>query len=127
MGENKKKERDRELGRFAEKLAAEYYIKNDYAVLERNWRLNKTEIDLIVQKNDIIVFVEVKARSGDDENPVDTVTPDKMKRMIRASDVYIRSQKGEYEYRFDIVALTGDFENYELEVYEDAFLTSDIM
>ena len=127
MPTNEKKERDRKFGQFAEQKAAEYYLKNDYAILERNWRLSKIEIDLIVQRNNTIVFVEVKARSGDDESPVSAVTTDKMKRMIRASDVYIRSQKGDYDYRFDIVGLTGDFNNYEMEVYEDAFVTSDVM
>ena len=122
-----KKERDRKLGQFAEKFAADYYTRQGYAVLERNWRLNKTEIDLIVQKEDIIVFVEVKARSGEDEEPVNAVSRDKMKRMVRASDVFIRSLQGDYNYRFDIFGLTGDFNNYSYEVYIDAFVSTDIL
>ncbi|MCH5236685.1 MAG: YraN family protein [Muribaculaceae bacterium] len=122
-----RKKRDLKLGRFAEDKAAEFYIKEGYAVLERNWFLNKTEIDLIVQKGNIIAFVEVKARSGDDEDAVNAVSRDKMKRMIRASDSYIRSMTGEFEYRFDIIAFTGDFDNFSLEVFEDAFITSDIL
>lgn len=121
-----KKDRDRQLGKFAEQKAAERYIKQDYVVLERNWKLNKTEIDLILQKGDLIVFAEVKARSGENGEPVDAVTVDKMRRMIRASDVYIGSLPGEYFYRFDIVGFKGDFNDYEMEFYEDAFLTTDV-
>lgn len=121
-----KKERDLKLGRFAEQKAAERYIKENYVVLERNWRLNKTEIDLILQRGDVIIFVEVKARSGEDEEPVNAVSTDKMKRMIKASDVYISNLPGEFYYRFDIVGFTGDFQNYELEFFEDAFLTTDV-
>lgn len=122
-----KKERDAAFGKFAEQMAAEYYIKEGYSILERNWRLNKTEIDLIVQKGNVIVFVEVKARNLDDEDPVNEVSRDKRKRMIHASDVYIGALKGEYDYRFDIVGLAGNFNSYELEVLEDAFISTDVM
>ena len=108
-------------------MAAEHYIKEGYSILERNWRLNKTEIDLIVQKGNVIVFVEVKARNLDDEDPVNEVSRDKRKRMIHASDVYIGALRGEYDYRFDIVGLAGNFNSYELEVLEDAFISTDVM
>lgn len=54
---------------------------------------------------------------------LDAVTPDKMKRMARGADIYLRMQPADFEYRYDIVTLTGDFTDYRLEVYEDAFLS----
>ena len=114
-----------DLGKFAEKRAAEEYIKKGYTVLERNWRLGKIEIDLIVQKDNVIVIVEVKARSGKDKLPIDSITHDKRRRMTRAGDAYLQKMKGDFDYRFDYFTLTGDMENYKIEILEDAFLAAD--
>ncbi|MBD5355920.1 MAG: YraN family protein [Bacteroides sp.] len=116
--------RDLEFGRFAEDKAAEYYIKNGYAIRERNWRYHHIEIDLIVQADNVIVFVEVKARSGRDVHPLEAVTLTKMKRMTRGADYYLRCMvHGNFEYRYDIVTLIGDFSDYIIEIYEDAFVS----
>ena len=122
-----KKLRDQALGKFAEDMAADRYISDGYVVLHRNWRLGKSEIDLIVQKEDTIAFVEVKARSGEYENPEEAVTRDKMKRMIRVSDAYLRNLTGCYQYRFDIVAFTGSVDSYKIEILKDAFFATDIL
>jgi len=115
--------RDLDFGRFAEQKAAEYYISKGYAIRERNWRFKRIEIDLIAQTDETVVFVEVKARSGRDLDPLEAVTTEKMKRMTRGADIYLKSLKGNLEYRFDIFTLTGDFSDYRVEVYEDAFLS----
>ncbi|MDE6299499.1 MAG: YraN family protein [Muribaculaceae bacterium] len=122
MGKEEKL-RNLEFGRFAEQKAAEYFIEQGYAIRERNWRHNKIEIDLIAQTGNIIVFVEVKARSGRDEDPLDAVTLDKMKMMTRGADAYLRRMQGVYEYRYDIFTLTGDMTNYTTAHYPDAFLS----
>lgn len=115
-----------EFGKFAEQLAAEYYIKRGYTVVQRNYRQHKSEIDVIVQKDDLLVVIEVKARSGKDEDPFMAVTADKRKRMIKVADTYIRQLPGLVNYRFDLVGVTGTVQDYELEVLEDAFLSTDI-
>lgn len=114
-----------ELGNFAETVAANEYIKNGYVILERNWLLGKTEIDLIAQRENVVVFIEVKARSGKNQSPFEAVTSDKKRRMTRAADNYIRRLKGDFEYRFDLVGFTGNLNEYELEILEDAFLAAD--
>ena len=88
-----------------------------------NYRSGKSEIDLIVQTGNIIVFVEVKARSGRDMSAIDSVTYDKKRRMSWVADRYLKRMEGDYEYRFDIFALTGNRLNYVTEVIEDAFLS----
>ena len=123
--ENIKSRQAHEFGVFAEKITAEEYIKKGYVILERNWRMGKTEIDLIAQSNDTVIFIEVKARSGKDMEPIEAVTPDKKKRMTRAADSYIRNKEGEFSYRFDLVGVTGDMHNYSIEILEDAFLAAD--
>lgn len=123
MPSKQDKLRNLEFGKFAEEKGAEFYITNGYAIRERNWRKGRIEIDIIAQKNNIIVFVEVKARSGRDETPLDAVTLDKMKSMARGADAYLKSITGDYEYRYDIFTLTGDFEDFTIGVYEDAFVS----
>lgn len=125
MPEDKnKKLRDLAFGKFAEDKAMEHYIRNGYAIRERNWRHHRIEIDLIVQIGNIIVFVEVKARSGRDMDPLESVTFDKMKSMTRGADYYLKCIiHGDYEYRYDIFGLTGDFNDYRIDVYEDAFVS----
>ncbi|MDE6399613.1 MAG: YraN family protein [Muribaculaceae bacterium] len=123
MMDRQRKLRDLDFGRFAEDKAAEYYISKGYAIRERNWRIGKIEIDIIAQIDTTVVFVEVKARSGRDMDPLDAVSSDKMRRMARGADAYLRRLLGDFEYRYDIFTLTGDFKSYEINVYEDAFLS----
>ena len=109
-------------GALAESIAAEYYIKQGYTIRARNHKVNNMEIDLIVELGNTIAFVEVKARSGKDQDPVDAVDRKKRLRMVRAADVYLRNEKFDYQYRFDIITLTGTPESYTFEPYLDAFL-----
>lgn len=125
MATGKKKEAG-DFGKYAEELASREYIMRGYAILERQYRMGKTEIDIIAQKNDLIVIIEVKARSGEDEDALSAVTIDKRKRMIRAADAYLKRLPGLYDYRFDIVTVTGNKDQYELEIYEDAFMATDV-
>lgn len=121
-----KKNLANELGRFAEEKVSDEYLKRGYAILERNWRLGKTEIDIIAQKDDILVLIEVKARSGRNEDALDSVTADKRRRMVKAADSYLRRLEGQLDYRFDIATFTGDIENHTIEIFEDAFLSADL-
>lgn len=122
---NKRQEAN-EFGKFAEDVTAQYYIKNGCTILERNWRLGKTEIDIIAQNQDTLIVIEVKARSGNDEEAISSVTTDKRKRMIKAADAYLKKLQGNLDYRFDVVALTGNIKSYTMEVFEDAFVSTDV-
>ena len=52
------------FGRKGENLAAEYLVRQGYRVVEKNYRFKKSEIDLICQKDGLLIFVEVKTRSS---------------------------------------------------------------
>lgn len=109
-------------GQEAEQIASEYLLKEGYTIRERNWRMGKYEIDLILEKDNTIIFVEVKARRGDNIAPVDAVDLRKQQRTVRAGDAYLRMLPMMYSYRFDIVAITGTSESYTLEHLEEAFM-----
>lgn len=115
--------RNREWGAEAERIAAEYFIKEGYTIRERNWRIgNHIEIDLILEKDRTLIFVEVKSRMKDGQDPTEAVDFRKRTKMIRGADIYLKQQQFRYQYRFDIVTLTGDKNDYEFKHYADAFL-----
>ncbi len=113
-----------EFGRFAEERAAEEMLLRGYIVRERNWRPKNShlEVDIICQQDDTIIFVEVKARNPEDEDPAEAVDEKKQRRLVRAAEIYLRQQPFDFYYRFDIVTVTGTMEDYVLDHIEDAFL-----
>ncbi len=112
----------REWGQKAEDIAYEYFLKEGYVIKERNWRLgNSIEVDLILQHDNILIFTEVKARKNLEE-ALEAVDGKKRKKIIKAADVYLRRQKEDFEYRFDVITIIGTPENYILEHYPDAFI-----
>lgn len=119
-----KKHEAGDWGKTAERIAAEYLMAEGYAIRERNWKLpGRIEIDIIAQKDDNIVLVEVKARSGKHTQPVDAVDMAKMRQMVRAADIYIGNLREPYFYRFDIIGVTGNASHYTLQHFPNAFLS----
>ena len=113
-----------EWGKQAETIVCEYLISKGYIVRERNWRAStsKSEIDLIAQKDDTIIFVEVKARSDRDIDPTEALTKEKIKNLVRGANSYLLAQEENFCYRFDVAAVNGTVEDYSLDYLEDAFL-----
>ena len=120
----KSKDTAREWGRQAENIVCEYLISKGYTVRERNWRPNTShsEIDIIAQKGDTLVFVEVKARSDKDADPTDALTHEKIKNVVRGANSYLLAQEFVYYYRFDVAAVNGNIDDYTIDYLEDAFL-----
>lgn len=92
-------------GDLGESLAFDYLIKDKYKILETNFTTRIGEIDIIAQKEDIIVFVEVKARKNLKYGmPCEAVTPRKMRKIIKVAENYIvYKSKGNRQYRFDVI------------------------
>ena len=113
-----------EWGKIAEQIAAEHLIKQGYVVRERNWQPmhGHVEIDIISQKDNVLIFIEVKARQSEDYDPADAVDDKKIRKLVRAAESYLRSQEYDFEYRFDIIAVTGNEQHHTLDHIEDAFL-----
>ncbi|KMQ66621.1 hypothetical protein ACM46_03620 [Chryseobacterium angstadtii] len=98
-----------DFGKIAEDLAAEYLQKNGYKVLIRNFRFQKAEIDIIAEKEDLIVIVEVNARSTDAFMlPQEAVTKSKIKSIVSAANHYLEEFNRNNEVRFDIISVLPD-------------------
>jgi len=115
LGKNKK------IGKWGEELAKEFFVRAGYKLIVGNWTRRIGEIDLILKKNNEIVFVEVKTRStpfcGWAE---DAVTPTKKKKISLLIDRYLLEEEGFKDCfpRFDIlvvelISLTPKFIHYE--------------
>ena len=112
-----------ELGKKGEKLAIDYLLKNDFKILETNYRYLKAEVDIIAQKKDVLAVVEVKTRSTDYFGcPQDFVNPKKIKLLLSAIDYYVVEKDLDVEVRFDIIAIIHQNNNTKIEHLEDAFL-----
>lgn len=112
-----------ELGKEGEQLAVDFLIKNGYQIRDRNWRYLKAEVDIIVQKEDILVVVEVKTRTSDYfGDPQDFINLKKIKLLVSAINEYVASKDLDVEVRFDIIAIIKNKNKTEIEHLEDAFL-----
>lgn len=98
-----------DFGKVAEDLAAEYLQKNGYKIITRNFRFQKAEIDIIAEKENLIIIVEVKARSTDAFMlPQEAVTKTKIKSIVTAANHYLEEFDKNSEVRFDIISVLPD-------------------
>ncbi len=108
-------------GSAAENLAMKHLQAQGLRLMERNFRARGGEIDLIMQQDDSLVFVEVRFRqSSDYGSPAETVTPHKQQRLIRAAMQYLQRHALDVPCRFDIVAISGSRQE-RIEWIRDAF------
>lgn len=82
------------LGRYGEDLAARYLRERGLTVLERNWRCEHGEIDIVAQDAGCLVVCEVKTRRGTGYgDPVEAVTVAKALRLRRLAAAYVRARE----------------------------------
>lgn len=111
-----------ELGKKGEQLAVDFLVENGYDIVERNYRFNKAEVDIIAQKEDVLAIIEVKTRStADFGNPQDFVKPKQIKNLVKAVDEYVTVNSLDVEVRFDIIAIVKEKKEFKIEHLEDAF------
>ncbi len=115
-----------DLGRKGESLAKTFLEGLGYEILDENWTHGKAEIDLVAYKDKVIIFAEVKTRTGNSfGEPEDFVDNRKQKLIAEAADEYIYLMDHQGEVRFDIISVLFDKNaNYTLKHIEDAFWPS---
>ena len=93
------------LGKEGEDEAAAYLVRHGYDILQRNWRYRKLELDIIAQKDGQLIIVEVKIR-----------------RIVSATDVYLKRFDIDCPVRFDVISIVGDKAPFQIEHIQQAFL-----
>ena len=110
------------LGKRGEDAATEYLAGKGYNIIARNKRYGHLEIDIIAEYKEMIIFVEVKSRSGTYfEQPFQAVTIKKQKKIIKAANIYIEENEIDLEARFDIISIVEENGKFKIEHIEDAF------
>lgn len=90
-----------------------------YTIVEKNWRCDAGELDLVAREGNVLAFVEVRSRScADHGHAAEMVGARKRSKVVRAAKVYLAIERPiEPELRFDVVAITGD----QIEILRDAW------
>ncbi|HTQ08592.1 MAG TPA: YraN family protein [Fimbriimonadaceae bacterium] len=108
----------RRVGAEAEDRAADYLISIGCTIVTRRWTVRGGEIDIVAFDGDLVLFVEVKARSGRWSSPEEAISQIKIDRFLTA----VRKYALEYDLlqrptRYDVIAI----DNHGLRHYPDAF------
>ncbi len=91
------------IGYSAENFVAAHLEHVGFTILEQNYKKRYGEIDIIAQKDSLLIFVEVKMRQDAYFDPAELVTPAKQHRILLVAQEYIeRKTNGSMECRFDV-------------------------
>ncbi|WP_379151268.1 YraN family protein [Paenibacillus sp. sgz5001063] len=116
----------KQKGADGERAALQYLSSQGYRIIERNWRCRSGELDIIAEYGEVLVFIEVRSRSGSplQGTPEESVDERKIRQVRATAQVYIH-MKSEYERRvsFDVVTvmLNEDRSIASLHHIRDAF------
>lgn len=98
-------------GALGEQAAVDYLRQNGFMIVERNYRIGKSEVDIIASRYDELHFVEVKTRKyGSMTAPEDAINEQKLRALRRAASAYMAMHRSPLEPRFSLVAveMVGD-------------------
>jgi putative endonuclease len=98
------------VGRYGEDLAARYLSTHGFAVLERNWRCELGEIDIVAREGDTLVVCEVKTRRGlNYGSPAESITYRKLATLRKLADRWLKTHElRPAEIRIDIISVLFD-------------------
>ncbi len=98
------------FGDRGEDLAAAFFLARDFTLVCRNWRCRSGEIDLVVAKDGVTHFVEVKTRrTATYGHPEEAITPTKLTHLSRAIEAYVRTHAvGDHQVDALAIMVTAD-------------------
>jgi putative endonuclease len=97
----------RAKGNIAEEKACAFLYDNGFSILDRNFYSSFGEIDIIVTKDDVLHFIEVK--SGDDyELAIQNITKSKLSKLIKTGNIYMKKNSFDSDYEYDAILVTLD-------------------
>lgn len=114
----------KDVGTLGEKLATDFLKKKGYHIRETNFRCKQGEIDIITEKKDSLVFVEVRTKTSNDfGSPEESVTHAKKEKLIASALTYITTHQNlPPSWRIDFVAVELDQKGKatRIELFENA-------
>lgn len=98
----------RALGVLGEQSASAHLIGQQYTIVDRNWRCNLGELDLVATIGDQIVFIEVRTRQGK-ASPLESITPAKQRRLRALAYAYLHATAQPAAlWRIDVIGVNID-------------------
>lgn len=95
-----------ETGKMGEGYAAEYLKDNGYTILIINYHSRYGEVDIIAQKDEYIIFIEVKTRSSRCVySPREAVDIAKMRKITKTALLYLQEYPSTLQPRFDVIEI----------------------
>jgi putative endonuclease len=112
-----------DLGRRGEDAACDVYRSLGFAIVDRNYRSGRGEIDLVARRGDSLVFCEVKTRgSGDWGLPSEAVDWAKQARLRKLAAAWMAARRPGYvDVRFDVVSVIVRGQELDVTHIPDAF------
>jgi len=113
------------LGKTSEDLAVIYLEGKGYEILFRNWRHSHYEIDIIAFKNQVLHFIEVKARTTTNYGfPEQAVDKRKFRHLLKAADAFLFQYPQYKHVQYDIIAIIhSKRKSPEYFLIEDVYLS----
>lgn len=91
---------------MGEEIARKYLEKNGYKIIKQNYKTKYAEIDLVVKKGNEMVFVEVRAKKGENFGaPEETINKRKLRKLWGNAKAYAAWKKWQGSYRVDAVCV----------------------
>lgn len=113
-----------EKGKEGELFVAQHLQKEGYKVIAQNYRKRFGEVDLVVQKNDVIAFVEVKWRHNPLVDPAELISSSKQKKIIAIAKEFLsKHTDSDSVYRFDVALIEQNNNSINLQYIPNAFTT----
>ncbi|MCG8473901.1 MAG: YraN family protein [Cytophagales bacterium] len=116
-----KKESTKTTGDRGERIALNYLKSKGFSLLEKQYRYGRKEIDLIVSKEQLLVFAEIKSRKNNHFGyPEASVDFRKQEAIWEVAACYLEQHPWAGDIRYDIIAVTFS-PKLEIVHFEDAF------
>ena len=112
------------LGKQAEDAAYHYLTANGLKLIERNYKCRRGEIDLVMQDNNSIVFIEVRYRRNNRfGSGAESINSSKQQKLIMTAMHYLQTHRNSTATasRFDVISIQGQQGKHDIEWIQNAF------
>ncbi|MFV9505936.1 MAG: YraN family protein [Oscillochloridaceae bacterium umkhey_bin13] len=98
---------NQDFGQAGERAAAAHLRRAGFTIMARNWRCAHGELDLVAQRGDLVVFVEVKTRRVGPWSPESAITQRKSQHLLASAYAYLDAHTipVESSWRIDLIAI----------------------
>ena len=111
------------LGKEGEQAACEFLIAKGLTIRETNWRMAPWEIDIVAEEQGLLHIVEVKTRATASPHfdPMESITPGKIRNLVRASNGYITLHQLPLAVQYDVMIIIGQAPDFDIHYFANAF------